>query len=575
MRLKSQKMLNKTKLQAISTTKYPFNFSAYFGHGLHLFGREAGQFVGYTLIHLLLFSLIRTLAPEFTLYCLIVSPSFLSGYYIVARDIDRDEDIPFSRFFAGYYHAPGLLVIGGSIILGCGILGLPFFLFEPGIHLMHLPFIRFWVALYMTLGAYPLLLPVVFLYSFFRWAPMLYLFSRMSIPEALIMSYKLVKPRWGLHFLFTIVLAIIGAYFSTYFFYVLSLFLVSVSACADYASFAQITEEAQEEDRAGEQPEPETQPEPTPIAFYELPVQEASTTTNLSVEAPRPSASPVPPVTKTPVEDEDDLWHVPDEKEVSAKFELLLNRKSRLNIKGYFGKSFRLFSDDIGNFIPYTFVVLLTLLLTRLVGPLGIMANMLLANQLIAGYFVAGASLERGQKNGIGTYFSAFEFVQNISLFSVIQFLVNFILFLPFLFIVGYKMFRFDLLGQEAYPYWTFLLLLPMIYLSIAWRWAPALMIFYHMNLWQAMETSRKLITRNLFGHTIHLLLITLPFLIPPIINFLSINLELRLFSLLFLLIIGYSIGADYFAFADEVDLFEEADSEKMDLLDHFIETKE
>ena len=561
-------MLNKSKLQTISTTKYPFNFSAYFGHGLHLFGREAGQFVGYTLIHLLLFLLVRAFAPEAVYYLLIVLPSFLSGYYIVARDIDQDEEIPFTRFFAGYYHAPGLLIIGGIILLGCGILSVPFLYFEPGVHLVDWTYTRFLIALYLTLGAYPLLLPVVFFYSFFRWAPMLYLFSKMSIPEALLMSWKLVVPRWGLHFLFTIVLAIIGAHFSMYLFYVLSLFLVGVTACIDYASFAQITEEAQEKNPTEEESEPEVQPEPAATTI--TPEKSVPLVAKLPVEALGPVATE-----NSAIDSEDDLWHVPDEKEVRTKFELLLNRSSRLNIKSYFGKSFRLFSNDIGNFIPYTFVVLLTLLLTRLVGSVGIIANMLLANQLIAGYFVAGASLERGQKKGIGTYFAAFEFVQTIGLFSLIQFLVNFILFLPFLFTVGRNLFRFDLIGQEAYPYWSFLLLLPLIYLSMAWRWAPALMIFYHMRLWEAMETSRKLISRNIFGQLIHVLLITLPFFIPPIVNFLSVNLELRLFSFLFLLLIGYSFGADYFAFADEVDLFEETDSEKMDLLDHFIETKE
>ncbi len=559
-------MLNKAKLQTISTTKYPFNFSGYFGHGLHLFGREAGQFVGYTLIHLLLFLLVRTFAQEATYYLLIILPSFLSGYYIVARDIDQDEDIPFSRFFAGYYHAPGLLVIGGIILLGCGILSIPFLYFEPGVHLVDWTYTRFLIALYLTLGAYPLLLPVVFFYSFFRWAPMLYLFSKMSIPEALIMSWKLVKPRWFLHFLFTMVLAIIGAHFSMYLFYVLSLFLVGVTACIDYASFAQITEGAQEKNPTEEEPEPEVQAESTTTTL--IPEKSVPQVAKLPVEAPQAVSSE-----NSVIDTEDDLWHVPDEKEVRTKFELLLNRKSRLDIKGYFGKSFRLFSDDIGNFIPYTFVVLFTLLLTRLVGSVGIIANMLLANQLIAGYFVAGASLERRQKKGIGTYFAAFEFVQTIGLFSLIQFLVNFILFLPFLFTVGRNLFRFDLIGHEAYPYWSFLLLLPLIYLSMAWRWAPALMIFYHMKLWEAMETSRKLITRNIFGQLIHVLLITLPFFIPSIVNFLSVNLELRLFSLLFLLLIGYSFGADYFAFADEVDLFEETDSEKLDLLDHFIET--
>jgi hypothetical protein len=559
-------MLNKAKLQTISTTKYPFNFSGYFGHGLHLFGREAGQFVGYTLIHLLLFLLVRTFAQEATYYLLIILPSFLSGFYIVARDIDQDEDIPFSRFFAGYYHAPGLLVIGGIILLGCGILSIPFLYFEPGIHLVDWTYTRFLIALYLTLGAYPLLLPVVFFYSFFRWAPMLYLFSKMSIPEALLMSWKLVKPRWFLHFLFTIVLAIIGAHFSMYLFYVLSLFLVGVTACIDYASFAQITEEAQENNSTAKESEPEVQPDPTAITI--IPEKSVPQVAKLPVEAPRPVAAE-----NSAIDTEDDLWHVPDEKEVRIKFELLLNRKSRLDIKGYFGKSFRLFSNDIGNFIPYTFVVLLTLLLTRLVGSVGIIANMLLANQLIAGYFVAGASLERGQKKGIGTYFAAFEFVQTIGLFSLIQFLVNFILFLPFLFTVGRNLFRFDLIGQEAYPYWSFLLLLPLIYLSMAWRWAPALMIFYHMRLWEAMETSRKLVSRNIFGQLIHVLLITLPLLIPITVNLLGVSFQPGAYSLLFLLLIGYSFGADYFAFADEVDLFEETDSEKLDLLDHFIET--
>lgn len=387
-------MINKAKLQTISTTKYPFNFSGYFGHGLHLFGREAGQFVGYTLIHLLLFLLVRIFAQEAIYSLLIILPSFLSGFYIVARDIDQDEDIPFSRFFVGYYHAPGLLIIGGVIMLGCGILSLPFLYFEPGVHLVDWTYTRFLIALYLTLGAYPLLLPVVLFYSYFRWAPMLYLFSKMSIPEALIMSWKLVKPRWFLHFLFTIVLAIIGAHFSMYLFYVLSLFLVGVTACIDYASFAQITEEAQEKNPAKEQPEPEVQLEPAPITV--LPEKSVPLAAKPPVEIPRPAAST--PLEKSAIDTEDDLWHVPDEKEVREKFELLLNRKSRLDIKGYFGKSFRLFSDDIGNFIPYTFVVLFTLLLTRLVGSVGIIANMLLANQLIAGYFVAGASLERKQK---------------------------------------------------------------------------------------------------------------------------------------------------------------------------------
>lgn len=549
-------MLQIDKLQETSSEKYPFHFSAYFTHGLYIFGRDAGQFIGYTLIHLLFFLLVRTLSKEAALGFLIFLPFFLSGYYVAARDIDRDEEIPFGRFFIGYYHAPSLLVIGGIIMIICGVLALPFFLIDPLEYLFRLRHLQFLTSLYDLFGVYPLLLPSILCYSFLRWAPMLFLFSRMSILEALVWSCKLVARRWFLHFVFTLVLVIVGLHFSTYFFFILSLFLLGAVTCADYASFAQITNLNQDESE---------------VELQQSEVLASANAPGISELAPKQFKQTIPTPDNHQVEDH---WHVPDERELDEKFERLLRQKDQFEFKNYLPKAFRLFSSDIGNFLPYTFLLILVLLLTRIAGMVGIVVSMLLINQLIAGYFVAGAALQRGQKTNMATYFAAFEFNLSIIFFSFVQLLVNVLLFVPFLLVVGFNMFRLDLFGSSVFPYWSLLLLLPSIYLSTTWRWAPALMVFYHMNLWPAMETSRKLVTRNLFVHVIHVLVISIPLLTPFILSTLTEDLVLRLLGALSLLLLGYSFGADYCAFADVVNLLEDRE-EEMDLMDHLIEEKE
>ncbi|WP_232319728.1 hypothetical protein [Prosthecochloris sp. HL-130-GSB] len=59
----------------------------------------------------------------------------------------------------------------------------------------------------------------------------------------------------------------------------------------------------------------------------------------------------------------------------------------------------------------------------------------------------------------------------------------------------------------------VFLLVLPGIYLAVAYMFTVPLIVDYRMEFWQAMETSRKIITRNwfsLFGFVLLLAVINL-----------------------------------------------------------------
>jgi len=44
---------------------------------------------------------------------------------------------------------------------------------------------------------------------------------------------------------------------------------------------------------------------------------------------------------------------------------------------------------------------------------------------------------------------------------------------------------------------WYLFLSIPIIYLSISWIYAPLLVVFYQLSAWEALETSRKMVSKN------------------------------------------------------------------------------
>jgi len=104
--------------------------------------------------------------------------------------------------------------------------------------------------------------------------------------------------------------------------------------------------------------------------------------------------------------------------------------------------------------------------------------------------------------------------------------------------------------------------MIPIVYLATAWRWAPMFVIFHNMGFWEAMETSRRLVTQKWFNHFV-LLLVYMLFAIGGV---------LALFiGLIFVMPIIFCI--EYAAFADVTKFLQEAaGDEGDDIVEHLVE---
>jgi len=104
------------------------------------------------------------------------------------------------------------------------------------------------------------------------------------------------------------------------------------------------------------------------------------------------------------------------------------------------------------------------------------------------------------------------------------------------------------------------LFLIPIFYFLVAWSFAPMFVIFYKMQPWDALETSRKLITKRwftFFGFSIVLILIAM-------VGILLLCVGIFYFY-------PAVMNAYYVAFEDITKFYE--DFEEDDIMDHLVGT--
>lgn len=148
----------------------------------------------------------------------------------------------------------------------------------------------------------------------------------------------------------------------------------------------------------------------------------------------------------------------------------ILARGGKLDFGGALSRGFDLLKSDYWPFVGVTLVMTLVI---ALVGVIPV-ANLLLLGLLTGGlqyYYVRKA---RGEKPELGDCFAGFSVMTGA------------------LIIGGLLVWLFTLLG-------TFLLILPGIYLGIAYQFTFLLILDHKLDFWPAMEVSRRVITANWF----------------------------------------------------------------------------
>jgi hypothetical protein len=225
---------------------------------------------------------------------------------------------------------------------------------------------------------------------------------------------------------------------------------------------------------------------------------------------------------------------------------------------------------------------------------LGFIANYLVITPVLtAGFYLVSNYVRRNQPVEFGSFFDGFQFTVPLMLQSAAMYGIILVILSPTIYLLYNTgivewyigLIRNPLESPASPPVFEprialiFLLnMLPLLYIGIAYLWAPHFILFHKMNFWEAMEASRRLITRKWFSvFTLPLSLLGIFFLVFVLLGFLSFVLPFVGMAITFLVSIGILFVAPayfcmiYAAFEDVMGLGEEEEADQ-DLLHHLIE---
>ena len=155
-------------------------------------------------------------------------------------------------------------------------------------------------------------------------------------------------------------------------------------------------------------------------------------------------------------------------------FERQLTAPSSINVQEYVKRGWEMFKEHVGEFVGFTLIVFVVYVVSSRLAFAGSLVISAIIASLTAGYAVAAFRLLSGQQFEFADFFKGFNY------------------FLP--------LFLASLAGGFLVGLGCLLLVVPGIYLAVSYMFTTFLILDYRMDFWQALETSRKIITKNWFA---------------------------------------------------------------------------
>ncbi|NTU96547.1 MAG: hypothetical protein HGA62_01890 [Chlorobiaceae bacterium] len=145
-----------------------------------------------------------------------------------------------------------------------------------------------------------------------------------------------------------------------------------------------------------------------------------------------------------------------------------------LHVRDYLDQAWKMFKEHVGEFVGFTLIIFVASAVSSRMNFAGSIVISAITTSFYAGYAIAAFRLLGGQTLQFSDFFKGFNY------------------FLP-LFLAG-------LAGGFLVCIGLFLLIIPGIYIGVCYMFTTFLIIDYRMEFWQAMETSRKIISRHWFA---------------------------------------------------------------------------
>lgn len=246
----------------------------------------------------------------------------------------------------------------------------------------------------------------------------------------------------------------------------------------------------------------------------------------------------------------------------NEKIERILREGYEFRFGDYISQGFNIVQKNLGGYILYSLAVFVILFVVSFIPLVGSVLNQfILGPVLMVGAYLVAHKIQLGMSTEFGDFFTGFNFLGPLALASLAIFVLAGLSLVPFVFwgggmeLINWYMDVLDdpMAFQESTPDFSFsltsfVLLLPAVYVIVAYKWAPMFVVFYKMNFWEAMEASRKIITRKWFL-----------FLVFTILTSVIAGLGVLLLCVGLLFTYPAYLCMDYSAFADVTRLEDES----------------
>jgi hypothetical protein len=206
------------------------------------------------------------------------------------------------------------------------------------------------------------------------------------------------------------------------------------------------------------------------------------------------------------------IFHQPNinMEEPKVKIERIIAEGINFKFGDYISQGFDIFKKEAWSFIGFTVIFFILAMVINFIPFIGPIANNLVVTPaLTVGIYLFAYKLHRGEPTEFGDFFKGFDFTAQLAISTLVKGLLIGITLVPFAIIFwkyGWVEWYMEVLKYpgtppsdlpEFPPFWAFLLLLPAMFLSIVYAWTYLFIAFYKMEFWDALEASRKLITKN------------------------------------------------------------------------------
>ena len=163
-------------------------------------------------------------------------------------------------------------------------------------------------------------------------------------------------------------------------------------------------------------------------------------------------------------------------------FEDITDKGYEVDPSKYLKEGWELFKSRAGEFIVFTVIILAASFVLSNLDFIGSLVSALITPPLYAGIIIVAFMLLRQQEVQFGDFFKGFNY------------------FLP-LVLAGIVSGILVTLG-------LILLIIPGVYLIVSYLFVSMLIVEHHMEFWQALETSRQIVTKNWFSVFIFVLIL-------------------------------------------------------------------